>query len=278
MSQKADKHLGLPNGRARTTMTMSTNRNGRSRVPELTREELELIDSLVIEDGKPVDSLFVEKQYRLLTEPLYSSWKGPGAGRPFIAVANVGLFFDLQEPPVVPDVMLSLDVVLGDISQKKNRSYFVRVIGKLPEVAIEIVSDKRGGEATHKLRTYARIGVKYYVILDPEEHLKEGVLRAFVLEKGAYAPIPASWLPGVGLGLRLWPGTYQGFTEECWLRWCDRRGKVYLTGQERAEKERQRAKKERKRAEEERQRSKQETTRAKRLEAQLRALGQEPSP
>jgi hypothetical protein len=37
---------------------------------------------LITEDGKPVDNLFVEKQYRLLTEPLWTSWKSP-EGRPF---------------------------------------------------------------------------------------------------------------------------------------------------------------------------------------------------
>ena len=36
------------------------------------------IDDLVTEDDTPVDNLPSEKQQRLLTEPLYSSWSGPG--------------------------------------------------------------------------------------------------------------------------------------------------------------------------------------------------------
>src|SRR5713101_1725541 len=46
------------------------------------------LDELITEDDVPVDSIFAEKQQRLLTEPLYSSWPGPGVGRCFLALAN----------------------------------------------------------------------------------------------------------------------------------------------------------------------------------------------
>jgi hypothetical protein len=39
------------------------------------------IDHIVTEDDAPVDNIFSEKQQRLLTESLYSSWPGPGAER-----------------------------------------------------------------------------------------------------------------------------------------------------------------------------------------------------
>ena len=70
-----------------------------------------------------------------------------------------------------------------------------------------------------------------------------------------------SWLPGVGLGLTLWEGEYEG-QPGLWLRWCDRQGVVIPTGRERAEQERQRAE--------------QERQRAQRLEERLRALGVDP--
>lgn len=35
------------------------------------------VSLLVTEDDAPVDSILTEKQERLLTEPLYSSWSGP---------------------------------------------------------------------------------------------------------------------------------------------------------------------------------------------------------
>ncbi len=229
----------------------------------LSPEDIPNVEDLVIEDGKPVDNLFVEKEYRLLTEPLYSSWTSPSGE--FLAVANVGLFYAYREPPLVPDMMLSLGVPAGrDLTLKENRSYFTWVIGKPPDVVIEIVSDLRGGEETDKMMAYARIGVTYYVIHDPRNRLHHGLLRAFSLRDGAYQPVEASWLEHVGLGLTFWEGEFQSQQHPRWLRWCDRDGVVLPTGQERAEQADQRAE--------------QEKQRAERLAAQLRALGIEPGP
>jgi hypothetical protein len=58
-----------------------------------------------------VDNLFSEKQRRLLTEPLYASWQ-PAEQRAFAVFANVGLFYALREPALVPDAMLSMDISL----------------------------------------------------------------------------------------------------------------------------------------------------------------------
>lgn len=99
------------------------------------------ISHLVTEDDAPMDNPS-EKQQRLLTESLYSSWS---PSIPFLAAANVGLFYALHQPPVVPDVLLSLEVSLAeDWWQKQHRSYFFWEFGKLPEVVIEIVSNRQG--------------------------------------------------------------------------------------------------------------------------------------
>ena len=69
-------------------------------------------------------------------------WAGPGEGRTFRALANVGLFFSLRTPPLAPDVMLSIDVPVGrDLSRKENNSYLMWEMGKPPDVVIEVVSD-----------------------------------------------------------------------------------------------------------------------------------------
>ncbi|HJT76432.1 MAG TPA: Uma2 family endonuclease [Gemmataceae bacterium] len=224
-------------------------------LPVLAPEDYPDIDALVVEDDLPVDSIFAEKQQRLLTEPLYASWRGPGDGGSFLALANVGLFNSVREPPEVPDAMLSLDVQAAeDLQAKENRSYLMWVFGKPPDVVIEIVSDRRGGEEAHKLRRYARLGIPYYAIHDPRDLLGHGVLRAFALSEGVYQPLAAPWFAQVGLGLALWEGEFEGARAR-WLRWCDREGKPILTGKERAE-----------RAE----------GQAERLRAQLRALGINP--
>ncbi|MGE3538813.1 MAG: hypothetical protein AB7N91_15445 [Candidatus Tectimicrobiota bacterium] len=54
------------------------------------------------EDDTPVDTIYAEKQQRLLTGSLYASWRGPGAGGSFIALANVGLFAGPPFPRMSP--------------------------------------------------------------------------------------------------------------------------------------------------------------------------------
>jgi hypothetical protein len=244
---------------------------------EVPPEAMPNYDEIVTEDDTPMDNLFVEKQQRCFTEPLYSSWEGPGEGRSFLAMANVGVFSTPREPALVPDGALGLDVQLGeDLLEKENRSWFIWNFGKPPDVVIEIVSDKRGGEATHKRVGYARMGIPYYVIFDPLERLESGVLQAFGLNQGTYEPIDPSWLPKVGLGLKLWEGVYEGHHAR-WLRWCDRDGRVIPSGSERIAQERQRAEQERQRAEQVLQEVEQERERIRRLEAQLRAHGIDPS-
>src|SRR6267378_1565791 len=131
----------------------------------LKPEDWPQVDHLVTEDDTPVDNIYSEKQQRLLTQSLYDSWAGPSSGRSFITLANVGLFYGINQPPLVPDVLVSLDVELPmDIWEKRHRSYMIWEYGKAPEVVVELVSNKIGGEADVKLRTYARMGIAYYVI------------------------------------------------------------------------------------------------------------------
>ena len=78
-------------------------------------------DRIISDDGEPVDGFYTDKQMRLLTTPLYASWPGPGDSRPFLVAADVGLFYAYREPPIVPDVILSLDVEFDP----NFRSYFV---------------------------------------------------------------------------------------------------------------------------------------------------------
>jgi hypothetical protein len=50
-----------------------------AKAPEVSSPDVEDPDvsALVIQDDAPRDNIFAEKQERLLTEPLYSSWSGP---------------------------------------------------------------------------------------------------------------------------------------------------------------------------------------------------------
>ena len=135
------------------------------------------IDELIIDDEEPVENFFIEKERRLLTDALNAGWRGPGRGRSFIAASDVGVFPEKKQTPIVPDVLLSLDVPAPlDPSRKEHRSYFLWIMGKPPDVVFEFVSDRRGGEEGHKKKRYAQIGVRYYVIFDPERWLRGDVL------------------------------------------------------------------------------------------------------
>jgi Putative restriction endonuclease len=270
----------------------------------LPTEEITLdISHIDTEDDTPVDNFQSAKQQRLLVEPLYSS---EIFSSPFIADANVGIFFALKKDPVVPDVFLSLEVEMPeDYSKKQNRSYFVWEFGKVPEVCIEVVSNRKGREIAKadaavqsqeseesdlentppkeiKKDIYARIGVVYYAVFDPLRQIQEPsqmngeLLRVWTLLSGKYVELTFPfWLETVGLGLTLWEGEFED-SSGIWLRWCDRDGQVVPTGKERADREQLRAEQEKQRAEQEKQRAEQEKQRADRLAAQLRAAGIEP--
>jgi len=260
-------------------------------------DEMDLSD-IVTEDDTPVDNIFSEKQQRLLVEPLYTAWK---PGRPFIASANVGVFDVTYDPPIVPDMFLSMDAVApGDPWPKGNRCYFLEKYGKPPEVAIEIVSNKKGEEAGQKFWKYARIGVSYYVVFDPQKAVQPDTLRVYELYGSRRYVLRQNWqLADIGLGLTLWEGLFEDIDAE-WLRWCDPEEQVIPVASEtrhlakqaewRAEKERRRAEREHRqadlerqraeqadqRAEKERRQAEQERQRADLLAARLRELGIDP--
>ncbi|NJR64853.1 MAG: Uma2 family endonuclease [Leptolyngbyaceae cyanobacterium CRU_2_3] len=237
----------------------------------LNSEELQVteldISHLDIEDDTPVDNFQSEEQQRLLVEPLYSSKALPA---PFLAAANVGLFYKLKGEPIVPDMLLSLGVQRPeDFSQRQNRSYFAWEFGKVPEVCIEIVSNAEGdelslsrksqqkGKTAAKKAIYAQIGIPYYVVFDPlrqiqgQGEMNGALLRVWMISAVGYTELTSDlgivavgesvWLEGIGLGLTLWSGQFEEEVTRLWLRWCDRQGQVIPTGAEGQESERQRA-------------------------------------
>lgn len=234
-------------------------------------DDLPDIRDLITEDDTPVDNLPSEKQQRLLTEPLYSSWSGPGDGRPFLAAANVGIFSMVRTPPVVLDMFLSLDVeVAENWWDKAHRSYFIWEFGKPPEFVLEIVSNQEGGEDQEKKLKYQRMGVAYYVIYDPRLQIMPQPLTVYRLRDTVYQREGSTRFPVLGLGITLWDGVFEG-KRETWLRWTDLDGAIIPTGHERAEEERRRAESAEHQLAEERRQKEQLLTR-------LRETGIDPEP
>lgn len=233
------------------------------------------IDHITTEDDEPVDNIFSEKQQRLLTRALYSSTESLPITKPFLALANVGLFYGLYQPPIVPDVLLSLGVkVAEDWYAKEHRSYFVWEFGKLPELTMEIVSNKKGGEMSSKMTRYAEIGIPYYVVYDPQGYLNKEPLQAYSLnlQTQSYEPLPDAWFSRIGLGLTLWQGEFETVSDH-WLRWCDHEGQLILTGEEQARQVRLKMEDERQAKEMAQTQADHERLRAERYLAKLRELG-----
>ncbi|SFE41882.1 Uma2 family endonuclease [Thermoflexibacter ruber] len=232
------------------------------------------VEHLVTEDDTPVDNIFSEKQQRLLVDALFASM--PFGDRPFVASANVGIYYGINKPAVVPDMFVSLDVNYPpDIWEKANRVYMIWQIGKNPDVVIEIVSNAVGNEGGKKFDIYANIGIPYYVVLDPLLFINKQVLNIYENRGGYYYHKENQFLERIGLGLTLWRGKYEEREDE-WLRWTDSSGNLLLTGVESTLLEKQRTNAEKQRADAEKQRADAEKQRADKLAEKLKALGINP--
>ena len=185
-------------------------------------------------------SIFCGKQQRLLTQTLYASWlpkKNNGEPRLFFAEANIGLYLSVDETAIVPDVLVSLDVTAPENPLlKQHRAYLVWQFGKLPDIVIEIVSNKKGHELDEKLRRYERMNINYYVVFDPAKHLNQNVLTVFAKDAdNGYMRRENGIFGQFGLGLKLWEGEFEGL-QAVWLRWTDEAGKLLpLAVEEKAE-------------------------------------------
>jgi Uma2 family endonuclease len=198
--------------------------------------------------------------------------------------------------PVVPDAFLSVGVERRK-GGKSRLSYATwEEGGVVPILVLEMVSQTKRGEYDEKIDLYARLGVLYYVIYNPELWGQKRTKKhqAFEVYKlvGSQYQLQAGepyWMPEVGLGI----GRYQvisGNQQQEQLAWFDQAGDRYPTAEERAalEKQRadlerqradvewQRAEREQQRAEQEQQRAEQERQRAEKLEEFLRSQGFDP--
>jgi Uma2 family endonuclease len=204
----------------------------------------------------------------------------------------MGIYTDPEQPPIVPDGFLSLNVERS-FDEDLRLSYLLWEEEIPPILVLEVVSTKPGGEYTTKLNKYAELGVLYYVIYSLEKvlHLGKPQDRTFrnpkrrrkarleihklIDSKYELQSDNPLWMPEIGLGIGSERANYDDLTRE-WLYWYDRDANRYPTPYEQIEQERQRADDADRLIEQERQQTEQERQRAERLAAQLRALGIEP--
>lgn len=138
--------------------------------------------------------------------------------------------------PVIPDGFLSLGVERHKGGSSRKSYVLWEEDNRPPILALEMVSLTYGEEYERKQEIYARLGVLYYVVYNPQfwrrdQHLPFEVYR---LENGVYQLQIGEpfWMPEVGLGLGR--GQYQdGALRREVLYWFDRQNQRYLTSEER---------------------------------------------
>ncbi|MEH2096814.1 Uma2 family endonuclease [Nostoc sp.] len=137
--------------------------------------------------------------------------------------------------PIVPDGFLSLGVERRK-ADKSRKSYVVWEENNIvPILALEIVSLTPGGEYDKKLDIYAKLGVLYYIIYNPEywQRDRHQPFEVYFLVDGSYQLQIGEpfWMPEIGLGI----GRSQyvsGNIQRQVLYWYDQQGKRYQTPEE----------------------------------------------
>jgi hypothetical protein len=274
--------------------TLPTTFDPGGNVPRPKFEDLSFTDgeipdysSMILEDETPVDSIECEKQHRLLVETALL-WDGSGGMLPpridsrtgaeleparragprhFAVTTDVGLFGKPRDPAIAPDVLLCMDVAFPtDGSALRAKSFFAWTYRKMPEIVVEVVSNREGEELGRKLRRYEELGVPNYLVHDPLLKLGRQFLTRFHLESGRYRRVEGPvFIPEVGLGAVVLDGLHEHYPGH-WMRWTDWQGRILPTGKELAAEHAKRAESEAKRAETEAKRAESHALRAESAE------------
>jgi len=251
--------------------------------PTLSRLPTE--DDLPDTDNQPVDNELQLLVPFLLRSILLLAW----ADRQdcFMGV-NLGLYHTPHQSAIGPDALLVMGAERARKSGKLRLSYVVWEEGVMPQWVLEVVSQKPGGEyerdrehrdSQGKLFQYARLGIQYYTIYNPNHWRRDehDPFEVYHLVNGAYVrqfgnPV---WMPELGLGIGIERGTHSGYTRE-WLYWYDEQGNRYPAPENIIEQERQRAKREQQLRQQVELQLEQERQRSERLAERLRALNIDP--
>ena len=180
-------------------------------------------------------------------------------------------------PAVVPDGFLSVGVQRHKREGKGRLSYVLQEENEIvPILALEFVSKTYAQEYDKKMKDYAKLGVKYYLIYNPEysKRDKHEPFEIYKLVEGQYQLQKGEpfWIPEIELGIGRVRGELGGIRRE-WLAWHDKDGKHYPLPQELIQQLEEQLMQERQRAIQLEQSLEQERIEKLRLLEQLRRLG-----
>jgi Uma2 family endonuclease len=227
-------------------------------------------------DDTPVDNEFQNLIPNLLLAVLNIIWRDR---TDWYFGVDMGIYHttdDNLRSPIIPDGFLSLGIERFK-GTKGRLSYVVwEENNQVPQLVIEVVSHSYGEEYGEKLKKYARLGVLYYVIYNPDywRRDKHDAFEVYRLVAGNYVRQAGNrvWLPELGLGIGHEFGQHLGWQRE-WLYWYNEQGDRYPTPEERAKQAEARAEQAESRVEQAESRAEQAESRAERLAKRLQALG-----
>jgi Uma2 family endonuclease len=202
-------------------------------------------------DDQPVDNELQILAPYLLRAILFLAWADR---HDWFMGINMGVYYQPDAPAIGPDAFLSLGVPRFRENGRLRLSYVVWGENNvMPLWALEIVSQKAGGEYDEKLALYQEMGVLYYVIFNPDywKRDRHEPFEVYRLESGGYVRQAGNpvWMPEVGLGIGMEMGVYEGGVARQWLYWYDEQGHPLPVPETVIAMERQRAELERVRAE-----------------------------
>jgi Uma2 family endonuclease len=188
-------------------------------------------DELVTAENTPVDGELQESIPSLLKHLLGTLFSDRTDW--FFGI-NMGIFYDPDLPPVIPNAFLSIGVETIRADQETLRSSYLlwEENGIIPQIVIEVVSQKYQGEYGAKKDLYEDLGVLYYLVYNPNRRLKSH-LEMYRLVNGKYELVrdDSLWMPEIGLGVGTADYCYNGVTRK-WLFWQDEQSNRYQTPQE----------------------------------------------
>jgi Uma2 family endonuclease len=221
-----------------------------SLAPDLSGLTLPDHTQLPESDGTFVKNFQEHPQSVLLTDSIQPVLQQLHPDKQYCIGQDSGIYWRLTDPPErgaeSPD-WFYVPNVPPLFNGQMRRSYVLWQEYVAPLIVLEFVSGNGSEErdctpTTGKFWVYEQaIRVPFYGIYE----VKKAQIEVYHLVDGLYAQLEANdrghySIPQMGVELGIWQGQYQN-AELPWLRWWDLQGSLLLTGNERAQQEKQRA-------------------------------------